>query len=96
MAALDVGWSDLGGWPALMDALGHPCDGGVIAPGGSAETTEDDLLVREGPGGGLLVRPAQAGTMTSERPVALLRGARDAMPIVQALLDRCAVAEARA
>jgi mannose-1-phosphate guanylyltransferase len=96
MAALDVGWSDLGGWSALMAALGHPCDGGVIAPGTAADTTEDDLLVHEAPGGGLVVRPAQAGTMTSERPVALLRGARPAQPIVQALLDRCAAAEARA
>jgi hypothetical protein len=96
MAALDVGWSDLGGWPALMAALGHPCHGGVVAPGTSADTTEDDLLVHEAPGGGLVVRPAEAGTMTSERPVALLRGARPAQPIVQALLDRCAAAEARA
>ena len=94
MAALDVGWSDLGGWPALLEALGHPVDGGVIAPGQAAETSEDDLIVQPN-AGGLLVRPAQAGTMTSERPVALLRGARDAQPLVQALLDRCAAAEGR-
>ena len=68
---------------------------GVVPPGQSADTTEDDLLVQPD-GTGLVVRPAQAGTMTSERPVALLRGARDAQPIVQALLDRCAAAEARA
>jgi mannose-1-phosphate guanylyltransferase len=95
MAALDVGWSDLGGWPALLDALGVRVDGGVVAPGQAAETTEDDLLVQSD-ASGLVVRQAQAGTMTSERPVALLRGARDAQPIVQALLDRCAAAEARA
>jgi mannose-1-phosphate guanylyltransferase len=94
MASLDVGWSDLGGWPALMEALGRPCQGGVVAPGTSAETTEEDLLVRDGPTG-LVVQAAQAGTMTSERPVALLRGARDAQAIVQALLDRCAAAEGR-
>ena len=96
MAALDVGWSDLGGWPSLMAALGRPTQGGVIPPGQSIETTEQDLLVHEGPDGGLVVQPGQAGTMTSEHPVALLRGARDAQPIVQALLDRCAAAEARA
>ena len=95
MAALDVGWSDLGGWPALLEALGVRVDGGVVAPGQTAETTEDDLLVQPDTSG-LVVRAAQAGTMTSERPVALLRGARDAQPIVQALLDRCAAAEARA
>jgi mannose-1-phosphate guanylyltransferase len=95
MASLDVGWSDLGGWPAVMEALGRPCEGGVIAPGQGVETTEEDLLVQPGPVG-LVVRRAQAGTMASERPVALLRGARDAQPLVQALLDRCAAAEARA
>jgi mannose-1-phosphate guanylyltransferase len=95
MAALDVGWSDLGGWPSLMAALGRPTAGGVISPGQATETTEDDLLVHEDPSGQLVVRPAQAGTMSSERPVALLRGARDAQPLVQALLDRCAAAEAR-
>jgi hypothetical protein len=94
MASLDVGWSDLGGWTALMEALGRPCDGSVVPPGVSVETTDEDLLVRDGPTG-LVVQPAQAGTMTSERPVALLREARDAQAIVQALLDRCAAAEAR-
>jgi len=94
MAALDVGWSDLGGWPALLDALGVRVDGGVVSPGQPADTTEDDLLVQS-EGSGMVVRQAQAGTMTSERPVALLRGARDAQPLVQALLDRCAAAEAR-
>src|SRR5918993_154908 len=84
MAALDVGWSDLGGWPSLMAALGRPTDGGVISPGQATETTEEDLLVHEGPDGGLVVQPGQAGTMTSEHPVALLRGARAAQPIVQA------------
>ena len=94
MAALDVGWSDLGGWPAVLEALGCRIDGGVIAPGQATETTEDDLLVQTD-ASGLIVRRAQAGTMTSERPVALLRGARDAQPLVQALLDRCAAAEVR-
>jgi hypothetical protein len=65
-----------------------------VSPGQPADTTEDDLLVQS-EGSGMVVRQAQAGTMTSERPVALLRGARDAQPLVQALLDRCAAAEAR-
>jgi mannose-1-phosphate guanylyltransferase len=94
MAALDVGWSDLGGWPALLEALGRPVEGGVISPGQPTDITEDDLLVQRD-GSGLVVRPAEAGRMTSERPVALLRNARDAQPLVQALLDRCAAAEAR-
>jgi mannose-1-phosphate guanylyltransferase len=95
MASLDVGWSDLGGWPALMAALGHPAEGGVLSPGQTADTTDEDLVV-EGTSDGLVVRAAPGGSMTSERPLALLRGARAAMPLVQALLDRCAAAEARA
>jgi mannose-1-phosphate guanylyltransferase len=95
MASLDVGWTDLGGWPALLEALGHPAEGGVLALGQEAATTDEDLIV-ERAAEGLIVRPASDGTMTSERPVALLRGARGAMPLVQALLDRCAAAEARA
>ena len=95
MAGLDVGWSDLGGWPALLQALGRPVDGGVVNPGQQTDTTEADLVV-ERTTDGLVVRPAEGGRMTSERPVALLRGAADALPIVQDLLDRCAAAEAGA
>jgi mannose-1-phosphate guanylyltransferase len=95
MASLDVGWSDLGGWPALLQALGRPVDGGVLASGQEADTGEGDLLV-ERTADGLAVRAAPGGRMTAERPVALLRGAADALPIVQDLLDRCAAAEARA
>src|SRR5829696_6178902 len=92
MASLDVGWSDLGGWPALLEALGSPADGGVVKSGQTAETSEGDLIVERN-GSGLAVREAAPGTMTAERPIALLRGARDAQPLVQALLDRCAAAE---
>jgi mannose-1-phosphate guanylyltransferase len=95
MASLDVGWSDLGGWQALLGALGRPIEGGVVNPGQHAESSEDDLVV-ERDATGLVVRPAPSGTMTPERPIALLRGARDAQPVVQALLDRCAAAEAHA
>jgi mannose-1-phosphate guanylyltransferase len=92
MASLDVGWNDLGGWSSLLEALGRPTDGGVINPGQSVAVTEADLIV-ERQGTGLALREAPSGTMTPERPIALLRGARDAQPLVQALLDRCAAAE---
>jgi hypothetical protein len=92
MASLDVGWSDLGGWPALLEALGHPVEGGVVSPGQEVDTTASDLLV-ERTTDGLVVRAAEGGRMAGERPVALLRGAADALPIVQDLLDRCAAAE---
>src|SRR3954454_191172 len=94
MASLDVGWSDLGGWPALLEALGRPIEGGVVASGQEADTGDGDLLV-ERTADGLAVRAAPGGRMTAERRVSLLRGAADALPIVQDLLDRCAAVEAR-
>ena len=95
MASLDVGWSDLGGWPALMGALGHPGEGYVAQPGQAFDASERDLLVVS-EGGRMVVRQGEAGRMVPERPVAVLRGARDAISVVQDLLDRCAAAEARA
>ena len=96
MAGLDVGWSDIGTWPALLDVLGAPgLDGGVVEVGEAGVAAAGDLVVERGPGG-LAVREAPAGTITFSDPTALLRGARDARSVVQALLDRCAAAEARA
>jgi mannose-1-phosphate guanylyltransferase len=96
MAGLDVGWSDIGTWPALMDVLGAAgVDGSVVEAGETVETAAADLLV-ERTQGGLAVRDAPEGTINPHDPTALLRGAHDARPIVQALLDRCAAAEARA
>jgi mannose-1-phosphate guanylyltransferase len=96
MAGLDVGWSDIGTWPALLDVLGATgIDGGVVEAGSAVAVTAADLLVERGPVG-LVVREALEGTIDPQESIALLRGARAARPIVQALLDRCAAAEARA
>lgn len=96
MAALDVGWTDVGTWPVLLEVLGAAgLAGGVVEAGATVSTTAADLVLdREGDA--LVVRAPGAGTMTAERPVALLRGARDAEGIVRALIQRCAAAEARA
>jgi mannose-1-phosphate guanylyltransferase len=96
MAGLDVGWSDIGTWPALLDVLGATgIEGGVVEAGSAVVVAAGDLLVVRGPGG-LVVHDAVEGTIDPPEPIALLRGARAARPIVQALLDRCAAAEARA
>ena len=96
MAAMDVGWSDVGTWPALLEVLGASgVSGGVIEAGQSVRTSGEDLLV-ERVATGLEVRVAAGGTITAARPLALLEGARSAEPLVRALLDRCAAAEARA
>jgi hypothetical protein len=94
MAGLDVGWSDIGTWPALLAVLGAAgVDGGVIEAGEMVDAAVADLLVERGPGG-LVVREG-VGKMIALDPIAHLRGARAARPLVQALLDRCAAAEAR-
>ena len=80
----------------LLDVLGAgTLDGSVVEAGTPATTREGDLVV-DRDDQCLVVRPARDATMVAERPVALLRGAAAALPIVQALLDRCAAAEARA
>ncbi|MEW6224554.1 MAG: sugar phosphate nucleotidyltransferase [Chloroflexota bacterium] len=95
MGAMDVGWTDIGSWPALLDVLDAPgIEGGVVEAGEPVATAEGDLIVERG-AAGLAVREAGGGTITPDRPVALLRAARDSRAIVQALLDRCAAAEAR-
>jgi mannose-1-phosphate guanylyltransferase len=95
MAGLDVGWSDIGTWPALLDVLGAAgVDGAVVEGGVMVEVSDGDLLVERGPGG-LTVRETSAGTITLDDPIAHLRGAPNARPVVQALLDRCSEAEAR-
>jgi mannose-1-phosphate guanylyltransferase len=94
MAGLDVGWSDIGTWPALLEVLGAPgVEGGVVESGEIVDAAAGDLLVERGPDG-LVVREG-VGKMVVLDPIAHLRGARAARPLVQALLDRCAAAETR-
>ena len=94
MAGLDVGWSDIGTWPALLEVLGAAgIEGGVLEPGATLDAEPGDLVVERGPGG--LVAREAAGTISVLDPIAHLRGAHAARPLVQALLDRCAAAEAR-
>lgn len=93
MVALDVGWTDVGTWPALLEVLGAPgIEGGVIEPGLPFQVQPGDLLV-ERVRDGLVVAEPGGGTITSDQPIAHLRGAHAARPLVQALLDRCAATE---
>lgn len=97
MASLDVGWSDVGTWPALLEVLGVAgVEGGVVEAGEAVATGPDDLVVRRDARGGCLVGVPGPGTMTHDAPVAVLRDARAALGPVRALLARCAAAEVRA
>jgi mannose-1-phosphate guanylyltransferase len=89
MAAMDVGWTDVGTWPALLDVLGaEGIDGGVVEAGDEAVATAGDLIV-ERVGGRPVVRDATPGAFRPDAPVALLRQARTARPVIDGLIDRC-------
>lgn len=92
MASMDVGWSDLGSWTVLLEALGGIGVGRVVQPGESAEAGPDDLVV-ERVDGRLLLTEGPRGIL-AQTPVALLAGARPARDIVVQLLDRAARQEA--
>ena len=93
MAAMSVGWTDVGTWPALLEVLGaHGVGGGVVEAGDSAEVSADDLVIDRSTAGPY-VREALTGTIVADRPIAILRRAAIDRALVVALLDRCAAAE---
>jgi mannose-1-phosphate guanylyltransferase len=90
MGAMDVGWSDLGSWTALLAAIGARGEGAVIQAGENADAGGDDLVVRRVDGRlGVIVPPAR-GSITAAQPIALLRGSAPDIGVVQSLIDRCA------
>jgi mannose-1-phosphate guanylyltransferase len=95
MATMDVGWTDVGTWPALLEVLGAPgIDGFVLEAGAEAPTAPGDLVV-ERVDGRPTVRDAGGGAIRPDAPIALLRRAGAARGVVEALLERCAAAEGR-
>lgn len=92
MGAMDVGWSDLGSWTALLAALGAVGEGRVVQPGEAADAGKDDLII-ERADGRLRLATGPRGIL-AETPVALLEGARPTRPVVNALLQRVARQEA--
>ena len=105
MGSLDVGWSDLGSWTALLAALGNGnatgASGRVVQRGETIDLGPDDLVVR--PVDGKLVvdtGPAVAeeagGTVAADGVWAHLSGARALAAEIGALLERVARQETRA
>ena len=90
MGAMDVGWSDLGSWTALLGAIGARGEGAVIQPGETAEVADDDLVVRRVDGRLGVIAPPERGSITAAQPIALLRGSAPDIQVVEALIDRCA------
>jgi mannose-1-phosphate guanylyltransferase len=94
MAGMDVGWSDLGGWSALLAALGAAGTGRVVRRGDPVDAGPADLLVRrEGPRVWVEQGPA-GGMLGTDEPVAVLSGALPDRTIVEALMARCSAPEA--
>jgi len=93
MAAMDVGWSDLGSWTQLVAAVGGEGTGRVVAPNEAAHAGEGDLIV-ERQGGVLAVTPGPRDILALS-PVALLAGAAANRAPVDALISRVAAWEAR-
>jgi mannose-1-phosphate guanylyltransferase len=96
MASLDVGWSDLGNWTALLEAVGIPgIEARVVQPGETVDVTGDDLVV-ERLADGLVASDGKDATITAYTTLALLKGARPFEAQVGELLARCSGSEAHA
>jgi mannose-1-phosphate guanylyltransferase len=96
MGAMNVGWSDLGSWTALLDALaggGTGSRGGatgrVLQPGDAVAAGPHDLVIKPHDGRLVVERPA-VGTLVADGVWAHLAGASSLAAEVDALLDRCA------
>jgi hypothetical protein len=87
MVTADVGWSDIGSWPALLDALGARVDGHVVPAGGTVAIGAGDLLVRRFRES-IWVEAGPVRLADLPGPVAVLRDARSVRGTVEALLER--------
>ena len=90
MASMDVGWSDLGSWSALLAANGARGEGAVVQPGETVQVDRDDLVVRRVDGRLGVIAPPERGSMTAAQPIAVLRGSAPDIDLVTALIERCA------
>lgn len=86
--AMDVGWSDLGSWSALLDALGIDCpEARVVQTGEGLDLAEDDLVVQR-VDGDLILQSGPGSRIVSDQPMAHLPGVAAAADSVRSLLDR--------
>jgi mannose-1-phosphate guanylyltransferase len=92
MASMDVGWSDLGSWSALLDAVGARGEGAVVQAGETVEVGDEDLVVRRVDGRLGVIAPPERGSMTATQPIALLRGSAPDVGRIRELIERCSQA----
>ncbi len=93
MCDMDVGWSDIGSWTALLADLGAGAVvGRVVQAGESAVVGSTDLVVHRRDG--RLAIQAGPGTIDDEPgPSALLEGAAPRRAVIEALVARVTAAE---
>jgi len=92
MASMDVGWSDLGSWTALLAAVGARGEGAVVQAGETVAVEDDDLVVRRVDGRLGVIAPPERGSMTATQPIAVLRGSALDIERIRELIDRCSQA----
>ena len=92
MASMDVGWSDLGSWTALLGAIGVRGDGAVVQAGETVAVADDDLVVRRVEGRLGVIAPPERGSMTATQPIAILRGSAPDIERIDELIERCSQA----
>lgn len=95
MAAMDVGWSDIGSWSALLAAIGARGTGSVVQAGETVEVEADDLVIRRVDGRLGVIAPPERGSITAMHPIAVLRGTGPDRDRIEALIGRCAEPEER-
>src|SRR5213075_871264 len=89
MGSMDVGWSDIGSWSALLDGIDAGGSGFVVQAGETVEVDGTDLVVRRVAGRVALIPPPQPGSMTAAQTIAILRGVSPTgREKVEALLER--------
>ncbi len=93
MASMDVGWSDLGSWSSLLDAIGARGSGSVVQAGETVTVEADDLVVRRVGGRLGVIAPPDRGSITATQPLAVLRGSGPDLALVEALIERCSTPE---
>jgi mannose-1-phosphate guanylyltransferase len=91
-ASMDVGWSDIGGWSALLAQVGAVGDGRVVL-GEAVTLADDDLAIRHD--GTTLVIHDGPGTIRDDGPIAHLVGAAAERARIAHLLARVAAQEAQ-
>jgi mannose-1-phosphate guanylyltransferase len=92
MASMDVGWSDLGSWTALLGAIGARGEGAVVQAGETVAVNDDDLVVRRVDGRLGVIAPPERGSMTATQPIAVLRGSALDIERIHELIERCSQA----